>query len=108
MGIDLFSLLLLALVNALFIVGVYRAYSYTNGMIFGKIRFNLEKHLPESIQKPLFACVWCMASVYSFIIFWPAILSYQDFTLKLIFVYLLYIPVVSTLSGYINDKLIEG
>ena len=98
------NLLLLSLVNALFIVGVYRAYSYTNGMIFGHIRFTLEKILPLFIQKPLFLCVWCMASVYSIPVYW----FYMDFTTLNLYQYLFYIPVVSVMAGYINDKLIES
>jgi hypothetical protein len=104
------NLLLLALFNSLFIVGMYRAYSYTDNKIFGKIRFQLEKVLPIFLQKPMFACVWCMASLWSIPVYWFYMLYFTDeFTMPLmIFQYLLYIPVVSTLSGIINDKLIES
>ena len=98
------NLLLLSLVNALFIVGVYRAFSYSDEMIFGKMIFTLEKILPLFIQKPLFLCVWCMASVYSIPVYW----FYMDFTTLNLYQYLFYIPVVSVMAGYINDKLIES
>lgn len=106
----LINILLLALFNALFIVGMYRAYSYTDNMIFGKIRYRLEKILPYNLQKPLFACVWCMASLWSIPVYWFYMLSFSELNniLSIIYQYLLYIPVVSALSGIINDKLIES
>ena len=97
------EILLLALINSLFIIGMNRAYG--NEMILFKARKYIVAKIPHWLSLPLFDCVWCMASLYSFPIYWPYLLSQSEVTLPAIYTFLIYIPLVSAMSGIIDSKI---
>jgi hypothetical protein len=56
---------LILIVNSFAIVGIHKI--TREGMIFGWVQ---DIQLPEMIQKPLFDCPTCMASIHSIVPFW--------------------------------------
>jgi hypothetical protein len=69
----LLEILALLILNCLMIGGVWsstrydeHAGEYIGGEIFGWINYWCEKNLPEKLWIPLFGCIKCMASIWSF------------------------------------------
>lgn len=83
------------LINALFINGLYIATEPS--MILG---FVSRIPMPDWLAKPLYACVWCMASIWSIPFVFYAHMEIVD--------WLLYVPALSASAGLIYsviDKL---
>ena len=114
---NLFCFLLLSFINALFIIGMNRAFFYDNvkgipvdgdKMILWKIHYKVRSIVGEYWSKPLFTCVWCMASVWSIPVFFPAMfMVHEKLSLINIYVWLIYIPIVSAMAGYLDTKINE-
>lgn len=71
--------------------------------VFWFIRYYAEKWLGW-YAKPVCSCVRCMASLWS-VIFWPVMLWFNPLSLILVFTYLLYIPAMSVVNDFVNEKL---
>lgn len=83
--IDIFILLLL---NSFAILGVHQ--TTNEGMIFEKLATWCEYNLPEWLNKPLWACPYCMASIHSTYFFVPyAIITEQSFVWWPIYIFTL-------------------
>ena len=95
------DILLLMLVNALAIIGIYL--SFGEGMIFRRLGLWVEKNIHYDLTKPLFNCPTCMASIHSVIPFW---MSYE-ISEATILLYIIYIPALSALSTWLSNKIIE-
>lgn len=111
-------LILLAVCNALYIVGLHKAAEYElykddtgrdinpailgydadNSMILGRLHYFCFRWFGLNWCKPLFSCVPCMASVHSLYIFWGALLFLFSFQPLMVLLYVVYIPVVSALA----------
>lgn len=90
--IKMICFLLMLLIQALVVNGVHECFKGTctqdyvskvvtcNGNIFYKMAPQFfEKHKNSVWAQPLFGCVKCMASVYSFITYWPVIIYLYGF-----------------------------
>lgn len=109
------ELLILAFINSLFIVAIWRAahfeYLITDAEyanppldweatgVLGPIH---EYFQNRWWTKPVFSCLACMASVHSLYVFWPVMWFVYGFHVEHIYVYLVYIPVVSAMNVLIN------
>lgn len=60
-------LLLMAVAFSLCITAIY--VSMWDGMIFGDLRLKLEVIVPYPFQKPLYECLICMASFWTFVLY---------------------------------------
>jgi hypothetical protein len=89
------TFLVIALVNAFIINGIHL--STYEGMINAWIP-RLLKNTPEWVQKPLYDCPTCMASVHSTYIFWAA----YPFTLESLILYPFYILALAAMATVIN------
>jgi hypothetical protein len=107
-------IVLLAVANAMVIVGVQRAFRYEtfderidteHSMIFGWVHLWMNKNAGAFICKPLFSCVACMASFHSLYFFWPVMIYLTSFEWYLLWVYVLYIPAVSTISVLLENSI---
>lgn len=78
----------LLILNALFCVGLYNATQ--EGFVLSPIRW---AELPELIAKPLYDCVYCMASVWSIPFALYGGLQWYE--------WLFYIPALSATNGII-------
>lgn len=106
---------LLAFINALFIIGMNRAFYYDNvdgipvggdKMILWKLHHQVRQRVGNYWSKPLFSCVWCMASVWSVPVYFPGMLYITgDMSVEMIYGWLIYIPVVSAMAGYLDTKI---
>lgn len=88
-------ILAVLLLNSLFCVGLYNATQ--EGFILAPIR---KAKLPEWVARPLYDCIYCMASIWSI----PFALDYGLEWTQWIF----YIPILSAVNGItfgIFDKL---
>lgn len=94
--IDLIALLFL---NALLISGIHLA-SY-EGMIFG---FIAHLNLPAWLEKPLFDCPTCMASIHGIYVFMIAS-SYINLPLWVLMLYIPCLAGMSTLVWRVIDSL---
>ena len=104
------ELLLLLLFNSLYIFGFASATQYGETVdktpdpndkeLLWFIRWHL-RNAPKYIQKPIFGCVVCMASVHS----WVYILFYPELTLLNVATYIIYIFALSGFNQLVNDKL---
>ena len=104
------EILLLLIFNSLYIFGFYSATDY--GLDVDKepdpndremlwfIKWYL-RNAPKWVQKPLFGCVMCMASVHS----WIYLLFNPELTLLNGATYIIYIFALSGLNAIVNDRL---
>ena len=95
------DILLLMLVNALAIIGIYL--SFGEGMIFRGLGLWIEKKIHYDLTKPLFNCPTCMASIHSVIPFWMT----YEVSEATILLYIIYIPALSALSTWLSNKIID-
>ena len=95
------DILLLMIVNALAIIGIYLAFG--EGMIFRRVGLWVEKNIHYDLTKPLFNCPTCMASIHSVIPFWMTYEISED----TILLYIIYIPALSALSTWLSKQIIE-
>ena len=101
-------ILITLLINAFAIVGFHLATE--KGMILHFIR-EWCVMLPESIQKPLYDCPTCMASLHSIYVYWLAYFILND-TQYIPFqwafmVYPVYILALAGLATIVNNKVQE-
>jgi len=114
--IDLLGLLF---INSFLIIGIRMSVDYDkadihgeddidrNGivknskMIFWKISFYGQKHLPSWVYKPLFLCPICMSSIHSVYIYWGV----YDFTGYNMVVYACYVFALTGLNTYIWNNI---
>ena len=94
------DLLLLMLINALAIIGIYL--SFGEGMIFRGLGLWIEKKIHYDLTKPLFNCPTCMASIHSIIPY----LYFHDMTTDNLLMYIIYVPALSTVATWMA-KMIE-
>lgn len=117
-------LIVLAVVNAIYINGLHRAFSFEvfrkdptaeyapgfpdvfdpdNSMIFGRVHYVFNKYIGATFCKPFFSCIACMASVHSVYIFWP-VAAYMGIIAPItIAIFAIYMVVVSELSVLISN-----
>jgi len=91
----------LSAIAAQFIIGIHRAYF---GLLKPLREYLLNK-LPAWAGDPLFDCPNCMASLYSIPVYFPFMLSCYGVQLWVFCAWLIFIPVVSCLANYIDNKL---
>lgn len=84
---------LLLLIGSLICVGIWNAFA--PGMIFGWLGSIWDRRLPEALQKPIYSCLPCMASVHGT---WFWILAGGDLTW--------WLPFVLALSG--ANRIVAG
>lgn len=89
---------LLLLINALAIVGIYLATG--EDMILSRPAMWLEYRLPEYWLKPVFGCPTCMASLHSILPYWLT----HDLTTYNVLLYLIYVPALATVATIITKK----
>ena len=104
------EILLLLLFNSLYIFGFASATDYGETVdktpdpddreLLWWIRWYL-RNAPKWIQKPVFGCVVCMASVHS----WPFLLFNHELTLLNGATYIIYIFALSGFNAIVNDRL---
>ena len=102
------ELLLLLIFNSLYIFGFSSATEYglnvdkepNDKELLWFIRWYL-RNAPDWIQKPIFGCVVCMASVHS----WPYLLFNHELTLLNGATYIIYIFALSGFNAIVNDRL---
>lgn len=70
------DILIILFINSLCIVGFNL--STNEGMILGKLATWTEYYLPEWLNKPLWACPYCMSSIHSTYIFIPLALQIDN------------------------------
>ena len=75
------------LIASLVCFGIWNAFA--PGMIFGRLGDIFERRLPQALQKPLYSCPPCLASIYGSVMWF---LLGGDTTL--------WIPFVIALSGF--------
>jgi hypothetical protein len=78
-------------------------------MILWRVHYYIRSIVGEYLSKPLFTCVWCMASVWSIPVFFPFmfIIHEQIKIMNIVYTWLIYIPVVSAMAGYLDTKINE-
>lgn len=92
------------IIQSVFINGVYMCFE--EGMILFPLKVRLKKVIKnEWYHKPLFSCVRCMASVYSFITYWPFVLYNFGFSLVELPVYVLNIGVLVYVNFFFYKKI---
>ena len=85
------AVLITLIVNSLICYGVY--YATFPGMVLHPLAKKAAQNLPEWVTNPLFDCIYCMASVH----------SYLFFTLDLPLIYWpLYILALCGLNGWLK------
>lgn len=104
------DLLLLLVFNSLYIFGFYSATDYGETVdktpdpkdreILWFIKWGL-RNAPNYIQKPIFGCVVCMASVHS----WMYWIFTPELTLHNLVTYIIYIFALSGFNAIVNDRL---
>ena len=116
---NLFSLIeftLLASLTGRIINAMFRAFYYeevggevneASKMVLWRVRYWFSKRISRFYMKPLFTCVWCMASVYSVGIFFPYYLFCYGFDALLLVKFIAFIPTASFFAGYFNAKINE-
>ena len=101
------NIILLLIFNCLYIFGFHKATQYNdvNGKadpndreVLWWLRYAL-RNAPNDLQKPLFGCVVCMASIHSWV-YWV----FNDFTLTSLCIYIIYIFALSGLNSFVNDR----
>ena len=93
-----------SIIQSVFINGVYMCFE--EGMILFPLKVRLKKVIKnEWYHKPLFSCVRCMASVYSFITYWPFVLYNFGFSLVELPVYVLNIGVLVYVNFFFYKKI---
>ena len=104
------ELLLLIALNYLYIFGLDNSTEY--GLTVDKepdpkdrellwwVRWGL-RNAPLWLQKPIFGCVVCMASLHS----WPYWIFNPDLTLHNLVTYIIYIFALSGINAIVNDRL---
>lgn len=95
------DLLLLMLINALAIIGIYL--SFGEGMIFRGLGLWIEKKIHYDLTKPLFNCPTCMASIHSILPYWCS----YDFNAHNVVIYVFYVAGLSALSTFIANNSIK-
>lgn len=114
--LSLGEFMFLSTIAGMFIIGLNRAFHYDEAdgfviedskMIFWKIHYTASKYISKFWLKPLFSCPWCMASIYSWPVYWSYNLCFYPLSIALFIKFLFFIPVVSCIAGYINAKLNE-
>ncbi len=95
------DILLLMIVNALAIIGIYLAFG--KEMIFERVGLFIEKKVHYNFTKPFFNCPTCMASVHSVIPFWMT----YEISEATILLYIIYVPALSALSTWMANKIVE-
>lgn len=86
------DILILLIVNAIFCNGIHLIFS--QGHVFSSVKDKLEPHLPSWINKPLWSCVMCMASIWG-VAFLIISANYHSFR---IFEVLFYLPSLAFLN----------
>lgn len=104
------EILLLLIFNSLYIFGFSTATDYgldvdkqpdrNDREILWFVKWYL-KNAPKWVQKPIFGCVVCMASVHS----WPYLLFNHELTLLNAATYIIYIFALSGFNAIVNDRL---
>jgi len=104
------EILLLLIFNSLYIFGFSYATDYglnvdnkpdpNDRELLWFIKWYL-RNAPSWVQKPLFGCVVCMASVHS----WPYLLFNPELTLLNGVTYIIYIFALSGFNAIVNDRL---
>jgi len=97
---ELIFLLVLVFFNSLFIIGLNVVTE--EGYILGFIEVLGNKYLPEWLQKPLYGCPPCMASIHS-IYYW----FFVDFTPINLLIYPGYILALAGLNAIFSSLLNE-
>jgi len=105
-----YQILVLLILNSLYIFGFSMATEY--GLTVDKtpdpkdkellwwIRWGL-RNAPMWVQKPIFGCVVCMASLHS----WVYPLFYHELTLTNLLTYIIYIFALSGFNAFVNGRL---
>lgn len=102
--------LLLLIFNSLYIFGFYSATEYQENVelrpdpkdreILWFVKWYL-RNAPRWVQKPVFGCVVCMASLHS----WPFLLFNHELTLLNGATYIIYIFALSGFNAIVNERL---
>ncbi len=105
--IEIFPILIL---NSLYIFGFANATQYgldvdlkpdpEDRELFWFIRWGL-RNAPKWVQKPIFGCVVCMASLHS----WPYLFYNPELTILNVVTYIIYIFALSGFNAIVNDRL---
>jgi len=94
MEINLTEVFVLALMNSLYIIGIFEATQ--EGMILGGVG-NLVRKLPEKLADPLLCCYKCMASVHG--VGWLALYFHLfGYEWSLFWVAIGYVPMLSGIT----------
>ena len=116
------SFFLIAILNALYIKGLWGAFQYETEeettytdhfevvkkdvviekSILWFVKYWLDINLPEFIVKPIAGCMRCMASVHSTYIFWPIVLQF-GFSIWLFPLWILYVAILSGIITQLNE-----
>ena len=104
------EILLLLLFNSLYIFGFFSATDYTETVDLTPdpndrealwwIKWGL-RNAPQWLQKPIFGCVVCMASVHS----WVYPVFYPELTLINLVTYIIYIFALSGFNAIVNERI---
>lgn len=102
---ELATILVYMLLNALVIRGLWRAASGTqeSPMLLDGVRSWVEFNLGKFLAKPIISCPACMASVHGTWFYWLVFapgLSWWSLGL-----WLLWVPAVSTITEYIHERI---
>ncbi len=105
-----YSILPILILNCLYIFGFANATEYGLNVdnepdvkdreLLWFVRWGL-RNTPNYIQKPIFRCVVCMASLHS----WVYLVFNHDLTLMNLCTYIIYIFALSGFNKFVNDNL---
>ncbi len=105
-----YSILVLLILNSLYIFGFHNSTYYEQSIVYEDTIFNKEilwrirwhlRKSPAWIQKPVFDCVTCMASLHSF----PYLIFHHELTLTNGATYIIYIFALSGLNKFVHDRI---
>lgn len=104
-----YSIFPVLILNSLYIFGFYYATDYTEDVdkepsndreSLWWVKYYL-RDAPLWVQKPIFGCVICMASLHS----WPYLLYNHELTILNAVTYIIYIFALSGLNAIVNERL---
>lgn len=96
--------LIMIIVQSMFINGLSEA--MRDGELLAPLKALGDKYIKsKSLQKMLYKCIKCMATIYSTIVYWPFVLIVFGFRWIEVLAYIVYIPAVSFVNFYFYKKI---